>query len=129
MAFGRNAVLIIGPSGSGKSGLALQLMAVGARLIADDGVILRPRDGVAVATAPAPLRGLIEARGVGLLAADAQASGLVRLVADLGHTEDMRLPPRRYVNLVGCKTELVHNSEFIHFASAIRQYLIGGRRE
>lgn len=67
----RSGVLIIGPSGSGKSDLALRLMALGATLVADDQTLLR-RDGDRIlAEAPGRLRGIIEARGVGLLRAPA----------------------------------------------------------
>lgn len=60
-------VLIEGPSGSGKSALALQLMAFGAALVADDSTLLQSRHGQLWATAPAGLPAAIEARGVGLL--------------------------------------------------------------
>ncbi|MFQ5437976.1 MAG: HPr kinase/phosphorylase, partial [Paracoccaceae bacterium] len=41
VAFDRRAVLILGPSGSGKSSLALELMSRGASLVSDDRTILR----------------------------------------------------------------------------------------
>ena len=47
------AVLIRGPSGSGKSDLALRLIDGGAQLVADDQTELSPRDGRLVASAPA----------------------------------------------------------------------------
>lgn len=64
-------VLFIGPSGSGKSDLAIRLIERGARLISDDLVELR-QDGQSVAAdfpvaAPAHLRGKIELRGVGIV--------------------------------------------------------------
>ena len=55
------AVLITGPSGSGKSGLALDIIALGARLVADDGVILR-REGERLILSPVrrhPLKDLL----------------------------------------------------------------------
>ncbi|MCP1273024.1 HPr kinase/phosphatase C-terminal domain-containing protein [Gluconobacter albidus] len=63
VAWNGAGVLISGPSGSGKSELALRLMDAGFDLVADDRVLL---DG-AVASAPARLAGLIEVRGVGIL--------------------------------------------------------------
>ena len=64
-------VLIKGGSGAGKSTLALQLMALGAHLVADDRVDLSVETGHLVARAPASIAGRIEARGVGLLRAEA----------------------------------------------------------
>lgn len=62
------AVLIEGPSGSGKSDLALRLVDRGGTLVSDDYTIVR-RDGRgAVANAPATIAGRIEVRGVGLIA-------------------------------------------------------------
>jgi len=66
-------LLILGPSGSGKSALALQLMALGAVLVADDYTDLVRCDDRVIARCPAALRGLIEARGIGILRADTVA--------------------------------------------------------
>ncbi|MFZ9450406.1 MAG: HPr kinase/phosphorylase [Alphaproteobacteria bacterium] len=60
-------ILLRGPSGAGKSDLALRLVDGGAALVADDRVDLRRRGTCLVASPPAPLRGLVEARGVGIL--------------------------------------------------------------
>lgn len=76
-------VLLRGPSGRGKSDLALRLIDEGAVLVADDQVALK-RDGDAVvASAPDSLSGLIEARGVGLLRLPAAAEVRLALVVDL----------------------------------------------
>lgn len=72
--FGRG-VLLIGPPGSGKSDLALRLIdasegavpASAGVLVADDQVIIEPRDGKLIACAPREIQGLIEIRGVGLV--------------------------------------------------------------
>ncbi|MGI9509032.1 MAG: HPr kinase/phosphorylase [Geminicoccaceae bacterium] len=60
-------VLLLGPSASGKSDLALRLIDAGAVLIADDQVRLGVENNSLVATAPARLRGLIELRGIGIM--------------------------------------------------------------
>jgi HPr kinase/phosphorylase len=127
VALGGRAALITGPAGSGKSALALDLMATGARLVADDGVLL-VRDGDRVlARAPAPIRGLIEARGVGLLRADPLDDVPVAVVVDLGRTEADRLPPFRTIDLLGIALPLLHKVASPHFTAAVRQYLAGGR--
>jgi HPr kinase/phosphorylase len=123
------AVLILGASGSGKSGLALQLIALGASLVADDQTDITDRDGWPVATAPAALRGRIEARGVGILAADPVQAARVVLVVDLDRAERERLPPDRKYRLCGHDLPLLHGSEYLHFPAAILQFLRGGKAE
>lgn len=60
-------VLILGPSGIGKSETALELVRRGNRLVADDVVRLRLEKGALVGTAPALIRHHIEIRGLGIL--------------------------------------------------------------
>lgn len=65
-AAGWAGVLIEGPSGSGKSDLALRALDHGFRLVADDRVLLWTSGGALFGRAPDVLAGLIEARGVGV---------------------------------------------------------------
>jgi HPr kinase/phosphorylase len=127
VALSGRAALITGPSGSGKSALALELMALGAELVADDGVLLSRAGDRVLARAPAQIRGLIEARGVGLLRADPADDVPVALVIDLGTTESERLPPLRTTDLHGVALPLLHKVASPHFAAAVRLYLAGGR--
>ncbi|WP_235829885.1 HPr kinase/phosphorylase [Frigidibacter oleivorans] len=127
VAEGGRGLLILGPSGAGKSGLALTLMAAGARLVADDRVDLHREGDRLIASCPEPLRGRIEARGVGLLAAEAYGPAPVVLAVDLGVAETERLPPRRQLMLLGLPIALVHKVESAHFPGAILQYLRGCR--
>lgn len=61
-------VLVQGPAASGKSTLALDLVARGHALVADDAVELaRPAPGIVVGRCPEVLRGYLEARGLGVL--------------------------------------------------------------
>jgi HPr kinase/phosphorylase len=61
-------VLIRGPSGIGKSETALELVARGHRLVADDVVrIQRLEDGSPAGSAPEIIRHHIEIRGIGIL--------------------------------------------------------------
>jgi HPr kinase/phosphorylase len=83
VAIAGSAVLLRGPSGSGKSDLALRLIDAGARLIADDQIEIW-RDGEALLVrARASIAGLIEARGVGILKVDALPMARLALIADL----------------------------------------------
>ncbi|HEY0835196.1 MAG TPA: HPr kinase/phosphatase C-terminal domain-containing protein [Azospirillum sp.] len=86
-------VLLRGPSGGGKSDVALRLIDGGALLVADDRVELRMDQGRLMATAPAALAGLIEVRGVGILPVPAATDAPVGLVVDLvPHDGVERLP-------------------------------------
>jgi HPr kinase/phosphorylase len=122
-------VLILGPSGSGKSALALRLMGFGAQLVADDRTDITVQDGTLIASAPATLRGLIEARGVGILRADPVPHAPLVLVVDLGQQETDRLPPRRSVTISGIALDLVLGSQQDHFPASVLCYLKGGRHD
>ncbi len=64
---GERGVLILGPSGSGKSDLALRLIDRGAVLVSDDYTRLRPREGHLIAAPPANIAGLLEIRHIGIV--------------------------------------------------------------
>ncbi len=127
VAVAGRAVLIRGASGSGKSGLALQLMAMGAQLVADDRTRVWRVGGALMADAPHRLRGRIEAREVGILVAPAAGPVPLALVADLDHDETDRLPPERQEKLLGIRLPVVRKSTLPHFPAAIATYLRGGR--
>ncbi len=101
VAFDGAGVLLRGPSGAGKSDLALRAVAAGATLVADDRVDLRRRGARLLASPPPALRGLAEARGVGILRLPFLAAAPLRLVVDLVAREEVeRLPaPAREVLL------------------------------
>lgn len=122
-------LLILGPSGSGKSGLALDLMARGAALVADDRVRLRREGDSVMADVPETIRGRIEARGVGILNAQAAGPVPLTLVVDLGASETARLPERRVWTCLGCDIPLLHNPGMSHFTAALVQYMKAGRHE
>ncbi|WP_292285225.1 HPr kinase/phosphorylase [Marivita sp.] len=117
------AALMIGASGSGKSSLALEMMARGATLVADDRVLLTLDTDRVLLSCPDTLRGLIEARGVGLLHADHQSPASLRLVIDMDQTETRRLPPDRIITYFTKTFPLLHKVETQHFPAAVLQYL------
>lgn len=118
------AVLITGRSGSGKSALGLDLLAVGCALVADDRTELRRDGALLVATSPTAIRGLIEARGVGILRATPIDHANVVLAVDLDQSETSRLPEPRQMNLLGIKIALLHKPATGCFAAVIKQYLM-----
>ena len=119
-------VLIRGGSGSGKSSLALQLMAYGAELVADDQVQIWQQGGAIWARSPAALRGLIEARNVGILTATAAPETAIYVIVDMDQIETVRLPPRRLERLLDQEVQIFRRVEGIHFAAALIQFLKSG---
>lgn len=127
VAWDGQGVLIIGPSGAGKSSLALELMGFGAILVADDRTDLRLVDEQVIASSPPEIHGQIEARGVGILAAETTANAPVRLVVDMGVKEPDRLPQLHSKAILGQTIPLLNSSGHAGFAAALWQYLKGGR--
>ncbi|WP_439121647.1 HPr kinase/phosphorylase [Marivita sp.] len=130
VALGDRAVLVTGASGTGKSTLALEMMARGATLVADDQVILTKSDGSVLLSCPEALCGMIEARGVGLLHAAYCSPVALALVVDMEQVESARLPELRTITYFSQTFPLLHKVASEHFPAAILQYLrISGRVE
>jgi len=119
--------LILGASGAGKSSLALELIALGAGLIADDQVVLSAADGVLYLTAPDRMRGVIEARHVGLIELPCVEDPVpCGLLVDLDQTAE-RLPPLRSRDLLGISCPVIFGLNAPGLASAIVVLLRSGR--
>ena len=122
-------LLILGPSGSGKSSLALRLISLGAALVSDDVTRVARRGDALVASCPNPdLQGLIEARGLGILRAPSVESAAVTLAIDMAQAESERLPPHRTVTILGSPVSLVLHLQNDHFPDALMLYLRHGRQ-
>ena len=76
-------VLLRGPSGIGKSDLALRLIDQGAVLVADDQVLLEREGDHLLASPPESLAGMLEVRGLGILKFPFEIRAPVGLVIDL----------------------------------------------
>lgn len=76
-------ILLRGPSGSGKSDLALRLIDEGAQLVSDDYTMLETRGGHLIATAPESIKGMLEVRGLGILPVPAKPRVVIGLIVDL----------------------------------------------
>lgn len=122
-----NGLLVLGASGTGKSALALQLMALGAELVSDDRTCLRQENNQVVARAPAAIKGLIEARGIGILNAHVEKQAKLVLVVDLDQIEQERLPSVSHHSICGIVLPLLKKVDGPHFPAAILQLLRSGR--
>ena len=85
------AVMITGPSGSGKSDLALRMLDRGFILVSDDQTIVRRTGSRLIAAAPPTIRGKLEIRGVGIVDMAHVEDVPVALVVEL--TSDIRRLP------------------------------------
>jgi serine kinase of HPr protein (carbohydrate metabolism regulator) len=89
IVLGGTGVLLRGPSGSGKSLLALELLerqrlrGETGDLVADDRIDLLVEEGRLIMTAPASIAGLIELRGRGIVRRPFVARAAVGLIVDL----------------------------------------------
>lgn len=92
-------VLIEGPSGVGKSDLALRALAQGFRLVADDRTLLWASGGRLYGRAPDALFGMMEVRGLDVVAHSALPFCEVGLIARCGPVE--RAPDPEYDNRLG----------------------------
>ncbi len=85
------AVLIGGPSGSGKSDLALRLLDRGFTLVSDDRTIVRKDGPRLVASAPETIKGKLEIRGLGIVEMATVQDVPLALVVEL-RNDIQRLP-------------------------------------
>jgi len=100
VALDGQGVLIQGPSGRGKSDLALRLIEGGADLIADDWVEIE-RDGEACRLfAPETLRGLIEVRGQGIVEIGAVQDIPLCLIIELKPRDEIERMPEAQEKLI-----------------------------
>jgi serine kinase of HPr protein (carbohydrate metabolism regulator) len=91
VAIGGRAVMISGPSGSGKSDLALRLIDRGFALVSDDRTIVSKDGDALTTTSPETIRGKLEIRGIGIVAMPSVENVPLAMIVEL--TSDLtRLP-------------------------------------
>jgi serine kinase of HPr protein (carbohydrate metabolism regulator) len=92
VAIDGRAVVISGPSGSGKSDLALRLLDRGFTLVSDDRTIVKREGDRLLASAPARIAGKLEIRGIGIVDVetvnDVPIALLVELTSDIQRLPD-----------------------------------------
>lgn len=98
VALGPVAALLRGPSGSGKSDLALRFVMetpphLAASLVSDDQILLERAGDLLIARPPATIAGKLEVRGIGIVELPSCAEAELRLVIRLAAPADVpRLP-------------------------------------
>ncbi len=98
VAWRGQGILILGPSGSGKSDLTLRLLDSGATLIADDVVELKRVDSRLLLSfppeGPADLKGKMEVKGLGIISVTAALPEIeLALVVEATPPEKVELIP------------------------------------
>ncbi len=112
-------VLLRGPSGTGKSDLALRLIDAGGTLVADDQTVLQVHDGRLVARPPETLAGRLEVRGLGILDLVHSDETEVGLVVELTPgQEPERLPAAAEAEILGLRLPCLELDPFGASAAA-----------
>lgn len=135
VALGRAAALLRGPSGSGKSDLALRFIYLARRgpaaieaplLVADDQVLVSRSERLLFARAPDTIRGLLEVRGIGIVEVKPAPEANLVLIVDLVAPAEVERMPQALetermlgVDIVVLRLAPFENSAPIKLAAAI----------
>ncbi len=118
VALDDRGILLLGPSGSGKSDLALRLVDGGASLVADDRVVLSESGGTLLAGPPPALAGRLEVRGLGIVDLPWRDGVHVTLAVTLVHEEPPRLPASAVWTHEGAAVRQIALQAFVSSAAA-----------
>ncbi|MBM85505.1 MAG: aldolase [Rhodospirillaceae bacterium] len=94
VALAGEAILFRGPSGSGKSDLALRVIEAGGKLVADDQTILTREGNRLIATCPNSIAGRLEIRGIGIVPVETIHRAPLSLVLDMVPPEQVERFPK-----------------------------------
>ena len=126
VAFAGRGLLILGAPGAGKSRLALEMAALGAGVVADDVVEIRA-GAPPVLAAPARWPGLVEARGLGLIAVRTHPPVPCLAAIDLSAPAGAdRVPRHGVLSLPGADVTLLRWGQGTPYAAALMAYLASG---
>jgi serine kinase of HPr protein (carbohydrate metabolism regulator) len=105
---GERAVVIRGPSGSGKSRLTLALLAAAksgllpfARLVADDRIRISAAHGRLLVSVPEAIEGMIEVHGLGIRAVECERIAVAGWIVDLAAKDAARMPEFARTEILG----------------------------
>jgi serine kinase of HPr protein (carbohydrate metabolism regulator) len=107
VAIAGRGVLIEGPSGSGKSSLALALIDRGAVLVGDDGVLLEAAGGRLLARPHPNIAGRLEVRNLGLLSFDTCPQATISLLLVLDEAAERFVAEAESAERAGIRLPLV----------------------
>ena len=93
--------MIVGDSGSGKSGLAIGLIALGASLVADDRCEILIENDKLYVSKPKSLPKYIEMRGIGLVSVPTVLRTQLKWVVDMDRVAEERMPEFKFTNISG----------------------------
>ncbi len=123
-------VMLRGPSGSGKSDLAIRLIDDGALLVADDQTVLFSEHGRLMAQSPAEIAGKMEVRGVGIVKLGPPQIAPVALIIDMVEPHDVpRMPEFEPIELIGHAVPRIYLSPFEMSAAAKVRLALRALRE
>ena len=114
-----SGVLIVGCSGSGKSSLAINLLALGSTLVADDQCILVRKNNRFFVSKPASLPNSIEIRGIGLVSVPMVVETSLDWVVNMDEAETERMPNLRFTEIDGYRVPTVFGKDMDELASRI----------
>ena len=114
-----SGVLIVGSSGSGKSSLAINLLALGSKLVADDQCELVKKNNRISVSKPASLPNSIEIRGIGLVSVPMVIETSLDWVVNMDEAEKERMPDLRFTEIDGYTIPTVFGKNMDDLASRI----------
>ena len=114
-----SGVLIVGRSGSGKSSLAVNLLALGSTLVADDQCELVKKNNKIRISKPASLPNSVEIRGIGLVSVPMVIETSLDWVVNMDEAETERMPNLRFTEIDGYRVPTVFGKNMDELASRI----------
>ncbi len=114
-----SGVLIVGRSGSGKSSLAINLLALGSKLVADDQCEIVKKNNKFCVFKPASLPSSIEIRGIGLVSVPMVVETSLDWVVNMDESEKKRMPDLQFTEIDGYRIPTVFGKNMDHLASRI----------